>query len=390
MSLKLPTTYDLSVRAKKRLQQVVVKLIGITSLVVINISGQSAEAVNPSTNNQNKGGEELVCLSASGNGYNWAATLTWAAEILRDSVAKASPTARFNVACVSGASSGGAFVAVYGSLLQNKQLFNQVNFNPQNATSEEVLILSRSLLYMALAADYSPEVVGFYITKDGDSQPNPPWWTSQYSLERVLLDFGTRVMLAQHISQTDINQIQQLDQFIQYRSLEELAAVATDRQIRREYRRVTFDIWDQSQAIIERLYQNANYPRTARQADRDDFRDNPEHPVRQALAQPLPPGIIALTYGELAFTESTAEYEKLRSQPPPFETLVPFVFTSQTTAKQIIQSTFYQAQVKSKDPYAQQYVISVVPDYYTLMRHSIREPDLLPVGIHRLAPIVDG
>jgi hypothetical protein len=378
------------VKAKKILKQVAVKLIGVTSLVVINISGQPAEAGNSTINNQVNKGKELVCLSASGNGYNWAATMTWAAEILRDAVAKADSTTRFNVACVSGASSSSAFVAVYGSLLQNKQLFNQENFNPQNATSEEVLILSRSLLYMALAADYRPEVVGFYISQDGDSQPNPPWWKSQYSLERVLLDFGTRVMLAQHISLADINQIKNLDQFIRYKSLEELATVATDRQVRREYRRVTFEISNQSQAIIERLYQNAKYPLTARQEDRDDFRDNPAHPVRQALAQPLPEGIMALTYAELAFTESTTDYQKMRSQAPPFETLAPFVFTSQATAKKILQSSFYQTQVKNKNSYAQQYVICVVPDYYTLMRHGIREPDLLPVGIHRLAPVVEG
>jgi hypothetical protein len=378
----------------KKLPQFAIQVIGIMSLVAVQILGQSAKVSSTTTknqiNNQINQRQELVCLSASGNGYNWAATLTWAAEILRNAVANASPKARFNVACVSGASSGSAFVAVYGSLLQNKQLFSQVNFNPQNATPEEVLILAKSLLYMALAADYRPEVVGFYTTKDGDSQPNPSWWRSQYSLERVLLDFGTRVMLAQHLSLGDINQIEQLNQFIRYQSLEELATAAKDKQILQEYRRVTFEIWNQSQAIIDRLYQNARYPQTARKKDRDDFRANPNHPVRQALAKQLPEGIIALTYAELAFTESTIAYQKMRSQASPFNSLVPFVFTSQATAEQIIHSNFYQTQVKNKDFYAQQYIFCVVPDYYTLMRNGIREPDLLPVGIHRFAPVADG
>jgi hypothetical protein len=378
----------------KKLQQFAIQLIGIMSLVAVHISGQSATANGTTTKNQIKNQinqrQELVCLSASGNGYNWAATLTWAAEILRNAVANASPKARFNVACVSGASSGSAFVAVYGSLLQNKQLFSQVNFNPQNATPEEVLILAKSLLYMALAADYRPEVVGFYTTQDGDSQPNPSWWKSQYSLERVLLDFGTRVMLAQHLSLEEIDRIEQLNQFIRYQSLEELATAAKDKQIRQEYRRVTFEIWERSQVIIDRLYQNARYSQTARKKDRDDFRTNLNHPVRQALAKQLPEGIIAFTYAELAFTESTIAYQKMRSQAPPVNTLVPFVFTSQATAEQIIRSTFYQAQVKNQDAYAQQYVICVVPDYYTLMRNGIREPDLLPVAIHRFAPVTEG
>jgi hypothetical protein len=374
----------------KTLQQFVTQLIGVISLVAFHFLSQSTTANSTTTKNQINQRQEIVCLSASGNGYNWAATLTWAAEILRNAVANASPKARFNVACVSGASSGSAFVAVYGSLLQNKQLFSQVNFNPQNATSEEVLILAKSLLYMALAADYRPEVVSFYTTKDGDSQPNPSWWKSQYSQERVLLDFGTRVMLAQHLSPKDIDRIEQLNQFIRYQSLEELAIAATDKQIRQEYRRVTFDIWERSQATIDRLYQKARYPQTARKKDRDDFRTNPNHPVRQALAKQLPEGMIALTYAELAFTESTSAYKKMRSQAPPFNTLVPFIFTSQATAEQIIGSTFYQTQVKNKDAYARRYVICVVPDYYTLMRNGVREPDLLSVGIYRFAPVTEG
>ena len=369
------------------------------SLVIINISGQPVESSTAEANNNNvergdwtqsQARDRIVCLSATGNGYNWAATLTWAAEILRDAVDKAPQNARFNMACVSGASSGSAFVATYGSLLQNKQLFSRADFHPQNATREEVLILSKSLLYMTLAADFTPEVAKFYTSPDGDSQPNPPWWKSQFSLERVMLDFGTRVMLAQHISLADINQINRLDRFIRYHSLAELETAAENKEIREEYRRVTFDIWSQSQAILNRLYQNANYPRTARREDRDDFRNNPNHPVRKALAKQPPDGILALTYAELAFTKSTVDYQKMRYQAPPVETLVPFVFTNEATAKKIIKAPFYQEQVRQQDPYVGQYVICVVPDYFTMIRHGVKEPDLLPVGTFRLSPLIEG
>ena len=381
-----PTT----VRAWQVLQKASVKLVWVMSLIVINISGQSAEASNTKVANKIDTGERIVCLSTSGNGFNWAASFTWAAEMLRDAVAQAPQDARFNVACISGASSGSAFVAAYGSLLQNQQLFSRPDFHPQNITIEEAKILSKSLLYMALAADFRPEVANFYTSPDGDSQPKPPWWKSQFSLERVMLDFGTRVMLAQHISLADINQIDRLDRFIRYQSLAELETAAENKEVRDEYRQVTFDIWSTSQAIIDRLYQNANYPRTARQEDRDDFRDNPQHPVRQALAQQPANGILALTYAELAYTKSTVDYQRMRSSAPPFETLVPFVFTNEATAQKIIRSPFYREQVKGNDPYVGQYVISVVPDYYTMLYHAVKEPDLLPVGIHRLSPKIEG
>lgn len=82
-----------------------------------------------------------------------------------------------------------------------------------------------------------------------------------------MLDFGTKVMLAQHISLADINQVEQLEQFVKYQTLAELEAAAENREILQEYRRVTFEIWNQSQTIIEQLYQNANYSRGERKKD---------------------------------------------------------------------------------------------------------------------------
>ena len=378
------------VLAWKVLQKALIKLVWIASLVAINAPVQPLKADETKVEERVDATEEIVCLSASGNGYNWAATLTWAAEILRDAVNKAADDARFNVACVSGASSGSAFVSTYGSLLQNKQLFNRADFNPQNMTKEEAETLSNSLLYMALAADFRSQVVKFYTALDGNSQPDPPWWKSQFSLERVMLDFGTRVMLAQHITQADVEQVEQLDQFVRYQTLDELAKSAEDKEIRDEYRQVTFEIWQQSQAILARLYQDANYKREEREKDRDDFRDNPLHPVRKALAQKPADGIFSLTYGELAFTESTVDYQKMRSQAPPAEVLVPFVFANEATAKKIIESPFYQDRVKQNDPYVGQYVICVVPDYFTLIRHGVKEPDMMPPGIYRLSPLLEG
>ncbi len=378
------------VLAQKVLPKALIKLVWVASLVAINIPVQPLKADETKVEERVEATEEIVCLSASGNGYNWAATLTWAAEIIRDAVNKAADDARFNVACISGASSGSAFVSTYGSLLQNKQLFNRADFNPQNITKEEAETLSDSLLYMALAADFRPQVAKFYTALDGDSQPNPPWWKSQFSQERVMLDFGTRVMLAQHISQADVELVEQLDPFVRYQTLDELETAAKDREIRDEYRQVTREIWKQSQAIIDELYQDANYPRAARAKDRDDFQDNPEHPVRRALAQKPADGILAATYAELAFTKSTFNYKQLRPQAPAVENLVPFVFANEATAEKIIESPFYQAQVRQNDPYVGQYVICVVPDYYTMIRHAVREPDMMPPGIHRLSPLLEG
>ena len=204
-----------------------------------------------------------------------------------------------------------------------------------------------------------------------------------------MLDFGTRVMLAQHISQADVDRVTQLDQFVRYHTLEELETAAKDREIRKQYRQVTFDIWQQSQKILDRIYQDANFQRKERQKDRDDFRENPQHPVRQALAQKPADGILALAYAELAFTESTADYKRMRSQAPPVETLVPFVFANEATAKKIIKSPFYKTQVSQNDPYVDRYVICVVPDYYTMIMHAVREPDLMPPGVYRLSPFLE-
>ena len=373
----------------KVLQKALLKLLWVASLLAIAVPVQPLKAQETEVEGRIDPTAEIVCLSASGNGYNWASTLTWASEIVRDAANKAADGSKINVACVSGSSSGSAFVATYGSLLQNKQLFNRADFDPQSMTKEEAKILANSLLYMALAADFRPSVVKFYTSPDANSQLNPPWWKAQFSQERVILDFGTRVMLAQHISQADVNQVEKLDRFVRYQTLEELEIAAKDREIRQQYRQVTFDIWQQSQKILDRLYQNANYPRQARQQDRDDFRDNPQHPVRQALAQKPADGILALTYAELAFTESTLDYKKMRSQAPPVETLVPFVFANEATAEKIIRSPFYKAQVSQNDPYVGQYVICVVPDYYTMILQAVREPDLMPPGVYRLSPFLE-
>lgn len=330
----------------------------------------------------------LVCLSTSGNGYNWSSIFTWASEMLINAVLE-SPTAEyFNVACVSGASSGSAFVAAYGSLLQNQQLFPRTDFSPQSATPEEVLILADSLLYMALATDFNREETQFYITLDGDSNPNPPWWRSQFSHERIMLDFGTRVMLAQNITLEDVAEVKRLNEFMNYHSVEELREVANNREIRNQYRQVTFDIWAQSQGILRELYKNANFSRNQRGADLEDFRTNPEHPVRQALAKKPPTGIISLTYGELAFAKSIVDYRNQRQQPPQYNNLVPFVFVNEETAQIIINSSFYQQLIKGKDPYMDKYVIAVVDNYLTMLNYALREPDLSPVLVEKLSPFV--
>ena len=380
--------YSTKSQTGKILSRTATKFMWLVGLVIINLSAQPLTAQESEVKEVDSG-DNIVCLSASGNGYNWASTLTWAAEIVRDAANQAPADARLNVSCVSGASSGSGFVATYGSLIQNKQLFNRPDFNPQSITKQEAETLSNSLLYMALAADFRPRVVKFYTALDGNTQPDPPWWKSQFSLERVILDFGTRVMLAQHITQADVEQVKQLDQFVRYQTLDELASAAEDKEIRDQYRQVTFGIWRQSQAILDRLYQDANYKREEREKDRDDFRDNPLHPVRKALAQEPADGIFSLTYAELAFTESTVDYKKMRSQAPPADVLVPFVFANETTAKKIIASPFYQDRVKQNDPYAEQYVICVVPDYFTLIRHGVKEPDMMPPGIYRLSPLLE-
>ena len=371
------------------IQKTSIKLIGIASLLLVGISAQPVIAQSTELEEENNRAENIVCLSASGNGYNWASTLTWAAEIVRDAANKVDDDDRLNVSCVSGASSGSAFVSTYGSLIQNRLLFDRPDFTPQSITKQEAEILVNSLLFMALAADYGHDVASFYITLDGDSQPDPPWWTSQFSLERIMLDFGTRVMLAQHLTQSDVELIDRLDRFVEYDSLEELESVAGDVELREDYRSVTFDIWDRSQAILARLYEDAKYKRGDRQKDRDDFRDNPQHPVRKALAQKPADGVFSVAYAELAFTESSVDYKKMRQSPPPADALVPFIFANETTAKTIIESPFYQDRVKHNDPYVGQYVISVVPDYYTLIRHGVKEPDMMPPGLYRFAPLLE-
>ena len=99
--------------------------------------------------------------------------------------------------------------------------------------------------------------------------------------------------------------------------------------------------------------------------------------------------ILALNYSELAFSESTVDYKKMRSQPPAAENLVPFVFTNQDTAEKIIESSFYQSQVRQNSPYVEQYVICVVPDYYTMIRHGVQEPEMMPPGVYRLSPLLE-
>ena len=371
------------------IQKSAIKPITIASLVLTSIFTQPTIAQETEVKEEDRA-ENIVCLSASGNGYNWASTLTWAAEIVRDAANKAADDDRLNVSCVSGSSSGSAFVSTYGSLIQNKQLFDRPDFTPQSITKQEAEVLVNSLLFMALAADYGHNVASFYITLDGDFQPDPPWWKAQFSLERVMLDFGTRVMLAQHLTQSDVELVDRLEQFVEYDSLKELKSVAGDLELREDYRRVTFGIWEHSQSILARLYKDAKYKRSDRHKDRDDFRDNPEHPVRKALAQKPADGVFALTYAELAFTESSMDYKQMRSSAPPADVLVPFIFANETTAKTIIESPFYQDRVKQNDPYVGQYVISVVPDYYTLIRHGVKEPDMMPPGLYRFAPLLEG
>lgn len=386
--------YSIGFPAKKQagniVQKASIKLIGIASLILVGISVRPIIGQETEVKEDSDRAENIVCLSASGNGYNWASTLTWAAEIVRDAANKAENDARLNVSCVSGASSGSAFVATYGSLIQNKQLFDRPDFTPQSVTKQEAEILVNSLLFMALAADYRHDVANFYTTLDGDSQPDPPWWKAQYSLERIMLDFGTRVMLAQHLTQSDVELVDRLEKFVKYDSVEELKSVAGDLSLREDYRSVTFNIWDRSQAILKQLYKDAKYQRSDRHKDRDDFRDNPEHPVRKALAQKPADGIFSLTYAELAFTESSVDYKRMRRLAPPADVLVPFIFANETTAKTIIESPFYQDRVKQDDPYIGQYVISVVPDYYTLIRHGVKEPDMMPPGLYRFAPLLEG
>ena len=67
------------------------------------------------------------------------------------------------------------------------------------------------------------------------------------------------------------------------------------------------------------------------------------------MAQKPADEVFALIYAELAFTESSVDYKRMRSSAFPADVLVAFVFANKTTAKTIIESPFYQDRVKRND-----------------------------------------
>jgi hypothetical protein len=165
------------------------------------------------THNGYSGDQRVVqlCHTSQGNGFNWAASHGWLSESFawqaRNEPGGAQDKVLFDIQCMAGSSSAAGTTVLLSALLENPRLgWSMSPPDPRRFSASDLLILSRALRLIALAADFGiDEQIGFaarYALPEDRSDRN--WWPSRYGTDLIRHTLARRILFASLLEKEDL------------------------------------------------------------------------------------------------------------------------------------------------------------------------------------------
>jgi hypothetical protein len=380
--------------------------------------------------------EEIIQFSASaqGNGYNWAATLGWLSESLKQTALHAKQVqlttkekVKINVLSVSGGSSSAAVAILLDAALGNPT----VNLNPESRTitPDEALKVANLISFVARGSDYDLMTVIFttfralsakmkaYIVQIINKIPLlkqlynggvPRVNSNMLNRKIVMSDFGRLVSFARSVDYKEISK--PLKEISGYESLVFLAK--TNAKIKSIVSEIEFISDSPTQSIkdfdlakdfdsdvkyfldwqkrqIKKIIDKEVQSKVGYLKDKfrrfgqimtphvDRLEENAtENIFQKVLRENLGDGV--MTAALVKEFKNVTDYKKyLRlNKKIIYDNLKLYVFMNEKTAREILNSDIYRNAILSDKSFLKRYVIAVVDQRWTAINNSIQEPGL--------------
>lgn len=374
--------------------------------------------------------EEVVLYSASaqGNGYNWAATLGWASESLRQTAlyakqqeAKTGKPYKVEIASFSGGSSAAAVSVLFDSALQN----TSINSNPleRKLSADEALKLADLISFVSRGSDYDlitilgtvfrsmTQQFKVFLYKLLDQIPLIRNFVSDgipkinnHVINRkvVISDFGRLIFFVRNVNyeklKTPIFLFSGYDKFynLSY-SNSELKSVLGEVRALSDSPLVSmpdfekanevntqvknFLDWQKSQIrklINEVVQENAgrisdHFRRFGRSMKPDiDYRNQFTEELKSPLGNGIMTAAFVKDYKDLNEYKAYVELNKK----VPYDDLKVYVFMNRQTAERLLSSDRYRTDLQRANSLLRRYVIAVVDQKWSAINNSIQEPNL--------------
>lgn len=381
--------------------------------------------------------DQIIAFGATtqGNGYNWAATVSWLAVKLADTAQQAKLAERrgekvaIKIINFSGGSSGSGVTMLFDAFLSNKNILSSSNeavskrlLSPQDAER-----LSKALMFSAMSFDFSwffkassfARLVKRNITsildQISDIMPIIPdfigggrrrLWKSKMTGKVVVADFAKFVNFAKKVTWEDVNEpivwntkefkkfdlgsVDGADAKLIVKSLTHFYSLPlVDKPVKLSekdlevLREITKAQSKAARRVLNRV-SGSNFKKFDKNgklyrlysAKPNTKKKKQSNPLKQTMAQPMSDGMMTITMAE-SFTNKKEMKSSIKKHGLAYKRLRPYVFMNESTAKQLINSYEYQRLVSEKDPIVSRYIITVVNQKWAGINPSVREPELL-------------
>ena len=410
------------------------KLISLIVLILILVSSCSSPAIKNRSIASDQAIDRVFVFGATtqGNGYNWAATVSWLATKLEE-VAQEAEVAKNNgekvaikLASFSGGSSGSGVAMLYDSFLNNQNIISSSSeaLDSRLVSIEDVKRLSKALRFSSVSFDFHWFFSGSTVyrvlkrnilavlDKISDVTPIPDYigngrrtlWLSQMNGQNVVTDFSKFVRFANDVQMDDINEkivwgeaefkkispsdmksaagreimnsITHFDSIPLATSTDSLPA--SDLKLLQKIakaqtkaaKRVVNNIVAKPFKDIGKDFRLARYYN----AKPNDGKAN--NPFKEVMSERMSKGTMTVSMG--ARYKDQEEMDLLtKKEGLPYKRLRPYLFMDEETAKELLSSSEYQRMIKSGESFVDRYVIAVVDQRWAGINPSVREPGLL-------------
>jgi len=361
----------------------------------------------------------------NGNGYDWASTLSALAASMQVRAEEAAAMEASNGArvliyphCIAGGSSGSAVVGVYLNALRNAEIFkpqtvgNVIQIpevqliggaSTHNAllySPRQLLLVARLLRYISLGLDFTLDEL-VYSAYDGAKTHFGPasnatlhWW------KRILAPYAAQVLFAEHayiarhtvLSQVDapvhhvlektrIEELLRVDlgSYVQQNGpvdaigvVEQAAAVPADSEAYKHALALlkAQGMWAKhtGQSLAE---ERATFDGTSWRSRLTQTR-SADTPLTDTFDESLGDGISTAPMGVLF--DSKEDLKMQNNTPPTYAQQRALIICNDQTARVILASRMYRADILADAPFARRYVIVVVHTYFEAFNMGVREP----------------
>jgi hypothetical protein len=338
-----------------------------------------------------------LCFATQGNGFNYAATLSWIAETLYISIERvrqmeAEGETLFDLNCIAGSSSGSLVSNIYGGLLTNPS-FTKGKDPDRLLTVNEVERLADGLRWMSLSADLSVQsylnLVGQVVSQwlEGNRRKvddglreiwggffqneRPSWWDGSYvDAEQILVDFLANTLIANRMTETTFKERDDLGRLIHFPYFPSFQDIPAS-----QSRNIDKGLGDRAKSInqISESFLQSQFP-VGEYLGRYQIGpyQKKNTPLFAIAEDPMPTGSCTLTMAGVFDSKSSIPLDRLS-----YTHLRPVMFCDEKTLLDLLSQKGFREQIAKPGSLAGRMILLAAKNRRVSLAMSLREPKMM-------------